>query len=56
MDVIWSLLYVLIYLEYICKPIGISIIYFAYKINSNLYVRFCGIKTSRHGRVIKASD
>ena len=56
MDVIWSLPYVLIYLEYICKPIGISIIYFAYKINSNLYVRFCGINTSRHGRVVKASD
>ena len=39
MDVTWSLSYLPIHFEYICKPIGISIIYFAYKINCHLYVR-----------------
>ena len=56
MAVILSLLYLLVYLEYICKPIGIQIIHFAYKINCHLYVRFCDINTSSHGRVVKASD
>ena len=56
MDVIWSLSYLLIHLEYICKPIGIQIIYFAYKTNCHLYVRCYDITTSSHGRVVKASD